>query len=117
MRKGYSICPSCASAIGNIEYNGVLLCEECYTGFKMKNNKISNASMDDNTFIVTKDGEQYVGAITGYQHRIGRDEDKFYICLNVNEENWSIWYDGWKSEKELAKICDGYKINIPELLK
>lgn len=117
MRKGYRICPSCASAIGNIEYNGVLLCEECYIHTKMQRNKMGNTLMEDNTFIVTKDGERYVGVITGYQHRIGRDEDKFYIYLDVNEESWSIWYDGWKSEKELAKICDGYKINIPELLK
>lgn len=117
MRKDYNICPSCASAIGHIKYNGVCLCEECYIRIIMMNNKISNVLLDDNTFIVTKDGEQYIGVITGYQHRMGHDENKFYIHLNVNEADWSIWYDGWKSEKELAKICDNYKINIPELLK
>lgn len=109
----HNVCPMCCSAIGHIKYNGSLLCDECYIQFKMKNNVL----MDDNTFIVTKDGERYIGVITGYQHRIGYNEDKFYIYLNVNEENYSIWYDGWMTEKELAKICVNYKINIPELLK
>lgn len=117
MRKNYNVCPSCGLAIGHIKCDGLYLCEECYIHTKMQRNKISNVLMEDNTFTVTKDGEQYVGVITGYQHRIGRDEDKFYIYLNVNEESWSIWYDGWTSEKELAKICDNYKINIPKLLK
>lgn len=117
MKKCYDVCPMCSSAIGRIKYNGLLLCEECYIQIKIKSNKISNALLDNNTFIVTKDGEQYVGLITGYQHKIGRNEDKFYIYLNVNEDNFSIWYNGWKSEKELAIFCDNYKINIPELLK
>lgn len=117
MRKYYDRCPMCNSAIGQIKYNGVLLCEECHIQMKMKSNKISNASLDDNTFVVTKDEERYIGVITGYQHRMCRNEEKFYIYLSVNEKDWSIWYNGWESEKELAKICDNYKINIPELLK
>lgn len=117
MRKDYDVCPLCATAIANMEYNGMFLCEECYIRTKMRRNNISNTLMEDNTFIVTKSEEQHVGVITGYQHRMGRNEDKFYIYLNVNGENFSIWYDGWQTEKELAKICDKYKINIPKLLK
>lgn len=77
MRKNYNVCPSCASAIGSIKYNGTLLCEECYIHTKMQRNKVSNTLMYDNTFIVTKDGEQHIGVIIGFQHRIGHNEDKF----------------------------------------
>lgn len=82
MRKDYNVCPLCASAIGSVEYNGILLCEECYICTKMQRNKMSNTLMDDNTLVVIKDGQRYVGVITGFQHRIGRDEDKFYIYLD-----------------------------------
>lgn len=115
--KVYNICTVCTSAIGNIEYKGILLCEDCYIQMKIKDNNINNVLLDDNTFVVTKDGERYIGAIIGFQHRMGHDEDKFYIYLNVNEARFSIWYDGWMTEKELAKICDNYKINIEKLLE
>lgn len=84
---------------------------------KIKSNTIENRDLEDNTFIVKKNKNIHIGLIRGYQHRTGdKSGDKYYAHINVNEDNYSIWYDSWVTEKELIKMCENYKINIEALL-
>lgn len=71
--------------------------------------------MKVNTFKIIKNDKEYFGVITGYQCRKGYD-DKYYLYMNVNEENFSIWYDNWYTKKEIAKCCDGWYIDKNDLI-
>lgn len=110
-------CLKCNCAISTIKYLGTPLCEECHIGVKIAENYVRNGELEDNTFTVTKGDKKYTGSILGYQHMTYKSGDKYYIHLNVNERDFSIWYDGWKTEGELVKICDRYKINKTKLLE
>ena len=112
------VCPICGSSVANITYRGVQMCNDCYIKMKIQNNLFENHDLEDNTFLVKKNDNNYVGLITGYQHKTGtKQNDKFYVYLNVNEEDFSIWYNSWVTEEELVQRCEKYKINVDELIK
>ena len=108
----------CGASWGSIKHKGVYVCDKCFIEIRMRENLINNKELKNNIFIVKKNGKEYVGLITGYQHRIGNvDEDKFYIYMNQTDDDFCIFYNGWMTEKELVKVCDRYKIDVQELLK
>jgi hypothetical protein len=110
-------CPVCNMYHAlDYEIDGVKMCEECYCHRKIQMNNYSNECLQDNTFKYVKDGKSYFGNILGYQCRKGYD-DKFFIRLDVNEDNFSIWFDSWQTEKEMAKYIDKWRINIQEFIK
>lgn len=111
------VCPRCNEALGKIEYKGVYICECCYTNIRLYENMFNNKKLQDNTFIVKKNGKEYIGTIIGYQHKIGSVNDKFFVYLDVNEDDFSIWFNDWMTEEELIRSCEKYKINIEKLLK
>lgn len=114
----FNVCPICKFRLVSSNYNGVGLCEECIIDAKLEDNTKTNMLLEDNTFIRTKYGKTHVGSIIGYQHKTNNaGDDKYYVYMNVNEDNYSIWSDGWKTERELIQFCDNYKINVDDLLK
>ena len=99
-------------------YCGAELCDSCLIDARLKDNLKSNNNLDDNTFEVNKYGKTFIGTIRGYQHMIGENgNDKFYVYMNVNDDNYSIWHNNWVTERDLIQICDNYKINVKKLLK
>lgn len=114
----FNVCPICKCRLVSSNYNGVGLCDECIIDAKLEDNTKTNMLLEDNTFIRTKYGKTHVGSIIGYQHKTNNTgDDKYYVYMNVNEDNYSIWADGWKTERELIQFCDNYKINVDDLLK
>jgi hypothetical protein len=59
--------------------------------------------MKDNTFKVVKNGNEHFGSIWGIQIQYGCPK-KYYLHMNVNEENYSIWFDNWFTLKEMEDI-------------
>lgn len=98
------------------EIDGIKMCEECYIRTKIDRNIKNKNNIQTNIFKVLSHDKEYYGVITGYQHRKGY-EDKFYIHMNINEADFSIWYNNWFTEKEIAKSCDSWNINVDELLQ
>lgn len=108
----------CGTSWGNIRYKDANVCDKCFIEIRLRENFINNKDLENNSFIVEKNGKEYIGLIMGYQHRVGNvDEDKFYIYLNQIDGDFSIFYNGWMTEKELIKVCNRYKIDIHKLLK
>lgn len=113
----FNVCPICKCRLVSTSYCGVELCDSCLIDARLKDNLKSNNNLKDNTFTVTKYGKTFIGRIRGYQHIIGESgSDKFYVYMNVNEDNYSIWYDNWVTERDLIQMCENYKINIAKLL-
>jgi hypothetical protein len=116
MREDGCLICGCSWKPLNYKINGIKMCEECYIKRKIEENLIlKRDSLTVNTFRVVKNDNYYFGVITGYQCRKGY-EDKFYLHMNINEENFSIWLNDWFTEKEIAKSCDGWNIDIDELI-
>lgn len=110
-------CPMCGMYKKlDYELGSIKMCKDCFCHRKIELNNLNNEILQDNTFKHIKNGKPYFGNIVGYQHRKGYD-DKFYIRLDVNEENYSIWFDSWQTENEMAKYIDKWRINIEELFK
>jgi hypothetical protein len=113
-----NVCPRCNAALVTKEYNGVKLCDNCYTDVRLADNFFKGASLEENTFVVIKNREEYVGKIIGIQHTIkNQKSDKFFVHLSVNEDHFSIWYNTWMTARELINACDRFKINIGKLLE
>lgn len=92
------------------------VCQECYAKHKCLVNEYKRSELSRNTFIVRKYGEDFTGIITGYQHKKG-SQDKFYLHMNANKDGFSIWFDNWMTESEIAISVDKWNICIEDLLQ